>query len=139
MLTDLPECVTLLEKNIALNADAISPPASVEVRSLTWGERAHDVAFDLVLVSDCIYYEAALEPLVSTLADLFDLNVNTRVLVSYEDRSSSSAEKQKVQERFLDLAEAAGFSLRHYSAAECHPDYSSEDIHVLNLQKKPLQ
>ncbi len=138
LLTDLPEFVPLLRSNAALNACLFS----AEAAALTWGEPDPAIVeqrrFDLVLVSDCIYYEASLDPLVNTLVRLSEANAGVTILVSYEDRSASSAEKQRVQERFLELVKSAGFSARQYPTSECHPDYASDDIHVLGLQKKQL-
>lgn len=67
-LTDLPRFVPLLEEAIALNNFSA---AKVTALPLTWGseedaERVGQPA-DCILVSDCLFYEASVEPLVNTL------------------------------------------------------------------------
>ena len=140
-LTDLPEYIPLLEKNIELNSGGI-PRDFVKSKSLRWGEEINQnertvLETDLVLVSDCIYYEASLDPLLSTLKAVTEASPKALILICYEDRSSSSEVKEKIQRRFFELVEAADlWSVRHYGLAECHPEFASEDIHVIGLQKK---
>ena len=141
-LTDLPEYIPLLEKNVELNSGDISL-GSIEAKVLRWGEEEDTSEStllrdtDLVLVSDCIYYEASLEPLVSTLKAATRASPKALILICYEDRSASSEAKDKIQRRFFELVEAVDlWSVRHYGSAECHPEFASDDIHVIGLQKK---
>ena len=141
-LTDLPEYIPLLERNIELNREEIVRD-SVKSKPLRWGEEINQneravLETDLVLVSDCIYYEASLDPLLSTLRAVTEASPKVLILICYEDRSSSSEAKERIQRRFFQLVEAADlWSVRHYGSDECHPDFASEDIHVIGLQKKP--
>ena len=141
-LTDLPEVIPLLERNIELNSGEI-PRDFVKSKSLRWGEEINQneravLETDFVLVSDCIYYEASLDPLLLTLKAVTEASPKALILICYEDRSSSSEAKEKIQRRFFELVEAADlWSVRHYGLAECHPEFASEDIHVIGLQKKP--
>ena len=63
-MTDLPRVIPLLEEAIALNSNL----KNIEAKALTWGELTEENSFeekeektetcyDLILVSDCIYYE----------------------------------------------------------------------------------
>ena len=86
----------MLETNAASNASVTSP---VSVRALRWGDEKAAAALcnptpDLVVLSDCVYYEDAVTPLVETLKA-----VNAaEVLISYEERHSE--QKKRVQKRF---------------------------------------
>eukprot|EP00095_Tigriopus_kingsejongensis_P008412 maker-scaffold9_size846264-snap-gene-7.27 protein:Tk08412 transcript:maker-scaffold9_size846264-snap-gene-7.27-mRNA-1 annotation:"protein-lysine methyltransferase mettl21d-like" len=136
VLSDLPEYIPLLEENIAKNRAHL--PNAVECRALTWGQSSEDLSklipsgVDFVLVSDCIYYEDAIQPLIATLSALCTSR-RTRVLFAYEDRSSD--EKQKVQKFFWKLASSI-FEIASVPAGQCHPDYNSPDIKVAILVKK---
>ena len=91
-MTDLPRVLPLLEEAIALNSNL----KNIEAKALTWGdlteensfeekeEKKNETCYDLILVSDCIYYEASVEPLIQTLTKFCKLNKNCRVLLSYE-------------------------------------------------------
>lgn len=57
-ITDLPEFLGLMEKNIMENRDRLGCP--VEARELSWGNEQQMRQFpipEVVLVADCIYYE----------------------------------------------------------------------------------
>lgn len=56
ILTDLPECLPLLEKNILSNKDVLKGTATSAV--LCWGEDTYKFPSpDILLVSDCIYFD----------------------------------------------------------------------------------
>lgn len=137
-MTDLPEFVPLLERNIELNRERLRGP--IQARALPWGSEYLDRVPDLVergadyiLVSDCVYYEAAVRPLVETLVALS--RERTRVLLAYEERAS--AEKVAVQNRFRDLIERH-FRIEPVAPAECHPDYACPEIKLWLLRKRPV-
>ncbi len=136
-LTDLENCLPLLKKNAKLNQEHLGRQ-TIEARQLCWGAEqdlklliSERGPFDLVLVSDCVYYQDSLEPLVETL-----VKVGATVLLSYEERYSE--EKVKVQKRFFELIEKAGFEAQEYPTSECHPEYASPDIHVLRLDQRSI-
>lgn len=55
-MTDLPEVLPLLEKNIELNKDILKGNTSASV--LVWGSYENTLPVpDFILVSDCIYYD----------------------------------------------------------------------------------
>ncbi|TRY72694.1 hypothetical protein TCAL_03390 [Tigriopus californicus] len=137
VLTDLPEVLPLLERNIDLNRRVLDGPA--QARALPWGhdhlDRVSDLldpGVDYILVSDCVYYEAALEPLIDTLVALS--RAQTRVLVSYEERTSPT--QVAVQRRFRELVERH-FRIHPVPPAECHPDYACPEIKLWTLEKRP--
>jgi len=133
ILTDLSQHLSLLEKNVDLNHQAF--PASVakpRVQELRWGEEDNLQGLEnvnLVLVSDCIYYEASLTPLVNTLRHL--ITGETTALISFEERET----KKEVEEKFLALVKSS-FEVNEFVESECHPDYASPDIRVLQLKPK---
>jgi len=132
-LTDLARILPLLEEGISLN-----PGLREQVRALplTWGYAGELGAVctptppDLICVSDCVYYEASLAPLVFTLRQLAQPK-KAPILLSYEHRDYSP-DKKRVKEQFFALVEKY-FLVTHYSAEDCHPTYSSEDISMMRL------
>ena len=75
-VTDLPRFVPLLKESIDLNPKISQQ--RINVQALTWGDSEDLKIFleenkplpDLILISDCIYYEASIQPLISTLENL---------------------------------------------------------------------
>ena len=63
---------------------------SVSVRSIDWTETVGDDLIntaDVVIVCDCVYYEASLQPLINTMNDILNNNYNNSgVLLAYEHR-----------------------------------------------------
>jgi len=57
--TDLPSVIPLIEKNIAVNNEAIlQSGGSCSAKILDWSERAFDfMQTDYILLADCVYYE----------------------------------------------------------------------------------
>lgn len=59
-LTDLPEALPLLRKNINENKFKISSMGGYAIaEALIWGETSplFDEKYDMVLLADCVYYE----------------------------------------------------------------------------------
>ena len=96
-VTDLPRFVPLLQKSINSNSNL---KANISAQALTWGQSSDLEALDLptpdlVLISDCIYYEASVEPLISTLKDLCGSSEkNCQILLSYEKRDYLESKKK---------------------------------------------
>ena len=96
-VTDLPRFVTLLQESIDSNSH-LKP--NISAQALTWGQPSDVEALalpkpDLVLVSDCIYYEASVEPLISTLKELCcSSEKNCQILLSYEKRDYLESKKK---------------------------------------------
>lgn len=62
ILTDLPEALPLLKRNIVENKTAIvSQGGFATAETLAWGDMESDIlksnTFDYVLLADCVYYE----------------------------------------------------------------------------------
>jgi len=137
-LTDLDRIQPLLEEGIRLNKAALrSSGVALRAAALTWGSAEEVEAVcgpfgppDLITVSDCVYYQASVAPLVFTLKELSKLR-RAPVLLSYEDRDYS-LEKKKVKDQFFDLAERY-FRVSRYTSQDCHETYASDDIHVVRL------
>ena len=140
-MTDLPRVIPLLEEAIALNNNL----NNIEAKALTWGEwtensfedkeEKNETCYDLILVSDCIYYEASVEPLIQTLTKFCKLNKNCRVLLSYEVRDYLESKKKISKEFFRAVGEY--FKILPFKTGECHEEYASDDIRVIQLLPKP--
>lgn len=87
---------------------------------------------DMILVSDCVYYESSVDSLVKTLASL--TGPKTLVLLSIEDRTSE--EKMKVRTRFLRGIEKADFQIARVGLEDMDDTYRSPDIHILMMKRK---
>lgn len=140
-MTDLGRIVPLLEEGVEWNQNLLNESGKfLRVRKLEWGnkediERVVDPDPDLIVVSDCVYYEASLAPLIWTLRELARRSGDCPVIVCYEERDYSE-DKKRVKENFLQLADRY-FIRKSYKTSECHPEYSSDDIKVIRLDLKP--
>ncbi|CAD6271267.1 unnamed protein product [Miscanthus lutarioriparius] len=90
VLTDLPDRLKLLRKNVALNVDDPHVPGSARVTELVWGDDPHhellkDPLPDFVLGSDVIYNEEAVDDLLATLNQLS--GKHTTILLAGELRN----------------------------------------------------
>ncbi|KAL1416472.1 hypothetical protein MTO96_000750 [Rhipicephalus appendiculatus] len=117
LLTDLPQFVPLLEKNLEENRDRLRGKASV--RTLEWGAPP---------VGDMVAPDAV-DPLLKTMTEL--CGPNTEMLVSYEDRDNEA--NSAAVAHFLRGCRQH-FLIEEVPSKEQHPDFSSHDIHILKLR-----
>ncbi|CAN7998752.1 unnamed protein product [Ixodes hexagonus] len=130
VLTDLPEFLPLIDKNTSANKELLK--GKVEARALTWGSDVQDFKTpDVLLMSECVYYEKSVDPLVKTMTELCGLK--TEVLLSYEDRESDA--NVAALEKFLKAC-GASFLVAEVPEEEHHPEFTSDDIHILRLLPK---
>ena len=100
VISDLPIYVDAIQENIEHNRDIIQGDASA--RSIDWTEPvAEDLvgSADIVIVCDCVYYEASLQPLVSTIRDLLKNADKSCVIFAYEERP----DKILLYQQFFEL------------------------------------
>ncbi|XP_062510831.1 protein N-lysine methyltransferase METTL21D-like [Corticium candelabrum] len=127
-LTDLPEFVELMNLNVLENSALVT--GSARAQSLTWGQD-WDKGLDgceVILMSDVVYYEQSLEPLVKTLGQL--TRPGTKILMSYEERTSS--EKQRIRDKFFELM-MKEYVFRQADSEELDEHFRSEDIIVIEF------
>lgn len=127
--TDLPEILPLLNHNIEKNSEILK--GSLIAKDLNWGERNLGMRFDMILLIDCLYYEASLEPLLETIKS--HGIAQTEIILIYEERDIGRP--ASVQKQFFDLAKLE-FDISKIENSELHPDYCSSDIHALRLKLK---
>lgn len=127
-LTDLPEFVDLMKVNVKENSSLLTGTAVAQ--SLTWGQELDEglVGCDVIVMSDVVYYEQSLEPLVRTVGNL--AGPRTRVFMSYEERTS--CEKQRLKSKFFELMMTKHTS-RQVNSEDLDSQYQSEDIHVIEF------
>ena len=130
-MTDLPRFVPFLKEGISLNPWLAG---SIEAKAVTWGN-VDDLESietpDLVVVSDCIYYQASVDPLISTLKALSHRNPECVILLSYEVRDYLESKKEVAREFFRTVGQY--YRIVPISTNECHEDYASDDIRVIKL------
>ncbi|XP_057543125.1 uncharacterized protein LOC130821393 isoform X1 [Amaranthus tricolor] len=134
ILTDLPDRLRLLKKNVEANINSNDILGSASVCELTWGEdldpQMLDLLPDYVLGSDVIYNEDAVRDLLSTLQQL--CGTHTTVIVSGELRNDS------VLEYFLEAA-MENFSIGQVDQLEFHSEYRSNRVVIYILVKKNFE
>ena len=152
-LTDLPRIIPFLEEGIEANSTLFCAKNSKSLDSfirtipLSWGsiKDVNELCMikdkngvkiggppDLIVVSDCVYFEASLAPLICTLRELARASSHTvPIYLSYEVRDYS-LQKQKVKEDFFYLAKRY-FSIQEIPSEKLHEEYCSDDIKVLKM------
>ena len=98
LLTDLSIYLSMIEENVANNMDIIT--GEVAVQALDWANDVPEMlsnSADVVLISDCIYYEMSLGPLVKVIKTVSHENSN--IVISYEERK----DKMHLYKAFCDL------------------------------------
>ncbi|XP_078442178.1 S-adenosyl-L-methionine-dependent methyltransferases superfamily protein [Wolffia australiana] len=131
VLTDLPDRLKLLKKNVEANATGQHEHGSAQVCELTWGE---DVDPDLtnpppdfVVGSDVVYSESAVVDLISTLKQLSGRF--TTIFLAGELRNAA------VLEYFLEMA-MEEFVIGTVDQTQWHPDYISHRVAIFVMVKK---
>ena len=124
LLTDLDQCLPLIEANVRRNGLA----DRVAAAPLRWGEPA-DVSADVVLVADCLLpgCDVLFEPLCRTLAAL--LARGAAGYFVYEQRCMDCRP-------FFALLDAAGVDAAPVPDGDLHATYRAPEIHVLELRSK---
>ncbi|CAA7403405.1 unnamed protein product [Spirodela intermedia] len=131
VLTDLPDRLKLLKKNVEVNVKERNARGSAEVCELTWGDdldaELTEPPPDFVVGSDVVYSEAAVVDLLSTLRHLSASC--TTIFLAGELRNDA------VLEYFLEAA-MGDFLIGHVDQSQWHPDYRSQRVAILVLVKK---
>ncbi|MQL93800.1 hypothetical protein Taro_026439 [Colocasia esculenta] len=131
-LTDLPDRLRLLKKNVEVNVKGRDARGSAEVCELTWGDDPDTELIEplpeFVLGSDVIYSEAAVVDLLFTLRQLS--GSHTTIFLAGELRNDV------VLEYFLEAA-LEDFLIGHVDQTQWHPEYRSHRVAVFVLVKKP--
>ena len=100
ILTDLPVYLPSVSQNIEANQHLITGKA--EAVGLDWKESVSAslaASADMVIVCDCVYYEASLQPLIDTILAL--IKPEARVILAYERRP----DKLELYEQFFSVIE----------------------------------
>jgi predicted nicotinamide N-methyase len=93
-ISDLEECLPILQSNLDLNSDLVNPSSKITIGEIRWGcdaqlDRVLQVhgTFDVIVGSDIIFHqpEAVLAALVNTISSAS--TPETKVLIAYEDRA----------------------------------------------------
>ncbi|KAF0911637.1 hypothetical protein E2562_011644 [Oryza meyeriana var. granulata] len=131
LLTDLPDRLKLLRKNVDLNVGG-DARGSAQVAELVWGDEPDpelvDPPLQFVLGSDVIYSEEAVDDLLVTLKQL--AGPHTTIILAGELRNDV------VLECFLEAA-MADFQVGCIEQEQWHPDFRSRRVALFILVKKP--
>ncbi|KAG0619012.1 hypothetical protein M758_4G109100 [Ceratodon purpureus] len=125
ILTDFPENLPLLDRNAAAN----SLTDVVSTAPLTWGsELALEVLkFDVVLATDIMYYDDAVEPLLVTLQGLS--GKNTKIFMAY-------GRNRQAEATFMRAVEKCTLSMRKLPDSELDDVYQCVDVDVYELSTR---
>ncbi|KAI5683085.1 hypothetical protein M9H77_04313 [Catharanthus roseus] len=130
ILTDLPDRLKLLKKNVEANLYG-DVRGSAVVDELTWGtdldQDLLDPLPDYVIGSDVIYSEGAVMDLLTTLMDL--CGTQTTVILAGELRNDA------ILEYFLEAARKE-FIIGCIDQKQWHPDYCSQRVVIYVLVKR---
>jgi protein N-lysine methyltransferase METTL21D len=134
--TDLEKNQELLSYNVEKNMPTFSRYGTVTVKPLSWSKQsASDLLvqqhFDYILLSDCIYYEESIEPLIDTLEILCD-NASVEILISQELRESKR--QLKLFKEFLSKLSQI-FTLKEIPYEKHNEEMRSEDIVIYSCRK----
>ncbi|KAJ8767751.1 hypothetical protein K2173_020691 [Erythroxylum novogranatense] len=131
LLTDLPDRLRLLKKNIETNLRQVNLRGYAVAKELIWGDNPHQDLIeplpDYVLGSDVIYSEAAVGDLLDTLMQL--CGTQTTIFLAGELRNDT------ILEYFLDAA-MRDFVIGRVEQTAWHPDYRSNRVVLYVLVKK---
>ncbi|KAG5536036.1 hypothetical protein RHGRI_023732 [Rhododendron griersonianum] len=129
-LTDLPDRLRLLRKNIETNLYG-DVRGSAAVSELIWGEEPDreliDPSPDFVFGSDIIYSEGAVMDLLATLVKL--CGIQTTIILAGELRNDA------ILEYFLESV-SKDFTVGRVDQTQWHPEYCSPRVVVYVLVKK---
>ncbi|KAF1757819.1 hypothetical protein GCK72_014276 [Caenorhabditis remanei] len=128
IITDLPERIPLIQKNVAANSRLTSNRIQVQV--LDWTKDKIPDGLDLVLAVDCVYYNSTITPLINLLKTC---DAKETIIVSEERDIGEASVAQKTF--FKNINEF--FELTPISHEYLDPDYCAEDIIIGRLIKKP--
>ncbi|PIC34595.1 hypothetical protein B9Z55_014200 [Caenorhabditis nigoni] len=124
IITDLPERIPLLEKNLAANKHLTGNRIKVQV--LDWMTDKIPDGLDLVLAVDCVYYNSTITPLIDLLKKC---DAKEIIVVSEERDIGEASVAQKTF--FKNITEF--FQLIPISQKELDPDYCADDIIIGKL------
>ncbi|KAL2631296.1 hypothetical protein R1flu_015982 [Riccia fluitans] len=134
ILTDLPDRLKLLQKNVTGNALKLTNKGSARVVELTWGEEVDKELLqpqqpDFVIASDVVYNENVVPDLLDTLRAL--CGTHTTVFLSGELRNET------VLEAFYDAA-VVDFVVGRVPQMDWHPEFRSPRVALYVMCTKPL-
>lgn len=125
VLTDFPENLSLLERNIVANK--LTDVASTA--PLTWGNKLalEESDFDVVLATDLMYYDDAVQPLILTLQALS--GNHTRIFMAY-------GRNRQAEETFMKAMEKSNLFMRKLKNVELDDVYQCVDVDVYELNTR---
>lgn len=137
LMTDLPEMVPLIKRNLFKNIPLLQGAGSA--KAFEWGSDmsglvSHtDKGFDIVLAADCIYYKESLNAFIKTIEDLSSHSnegTKTEIFISYEDRESEE-KKTLIADFFERIKKSCCVSKVPYE--HYRNDFRCEDIHIFKI------
>ncbi|KAF7271548.1 hypothetical protein GWI33_015579 [Rhynchophorus ferrugineus] len=129
ILTDLPEIIPLLERNVLLNIEYVkNNKGKTDVIPLPWGTNVLKEKPDIILLADCIYYIQSIEPLICTLRNA--CKEGTQIFISQEIRES---EKQQECWRYFLESINKYFKIKNIPLEEQDEEFRSSDIVIMQL------
>ncbi|XP_015883872.3 uncharacterized protein LOC107419629 isoform X2 [Ziziphus jujuba] len=131
ILTDLPDRLRLLRKNVEVNLSHCDLRGSATVMEFIWGDDPDPLLIqptpDFVLGSDVIYSEGAVVDLLATLQQL--CGCGTTIFLAGELRNDA------ILECFLEAA-VKDFVVGRVDQTQWHPDYCSSRVVLYAMVKK---
>lgn len=127
VLTDLPDRIPLLEKNVGANKHLVGDRVTTQV--LDWISDSIPDGFDLVLAVDCVYYNSTIDPLINLLKNC---DAKETVVVSEERDIGEASIAQKT---FFEKIGKC-FSFSPIPKRDLDTNYYADDIIIGRLIRK---
>lgn len=125
---------SLEEESVPVTETVAPAPSAPSLSSATTTEpNADDIVsteWDLVILSDCIWFPALYAPLTGTLSRLLPPGSASKLIVAFEKRNFSEE-----MEFFATLGKS--FTFRDVKPEEQDPNYQSDDIFLFLCQRRP--
>lgn len=132
-LTDLPHLLPNLERNIEANelaASATVAPLDWRSEPSSWDDRIQPGQYDFIIGSDLVYDMTLVPHLIRVIGQL--AGSDTKLLLAYERREGTDAFDDALKASRLGEVELVSFF-------DLHPEWSSPDIWVYEIQRVPAQ
>ena len=134
-VTDLKEFIPSIQSNINRNKSAFGFQSETSALELNWCDEkvSEDISsVDLILLSDCVYYEESMPFLVKTLK--LYCGPKTLILMSIEDRPS----KLKLVESFWKLMDE-DFACHEIALDDQDATFQCEEIHLYVIVRSTIK
>eukprot|EP00927_Polykrikos_kofoidii_P046785 TRINITY_DN40919_c0_g1_i1.p1 TRINITY_DN40919_c0_g1~~TRINITY_DN40919_c0_g1_i1.p1 ORF type:complete len:235 (-),score=24.76 TRINITY_DN40919_c0_g1_i1:314-1018(-) len=135
-LTDLPQALELIHRNVVLNFGEEQSWRMPRVVALKWGEPLSQElgSFDILVCSDLLFYRPLFTPLLSTVLEVVESGA--KCLISQIDRGWQSEFYQMLKDSGLTVEPVTDFDFRSYVGTDAVPGGVTDECELMLVSKK---